>query len=200
MARIVAFQGETGAFSEAAAAQLVNEELTLLPCRTFDDAVRTVVNGHADFAVLPTHNSIAGDVSAASAAMEPFAALERVRELVMPIQQSLLGIEGASVDHITEVLSHPVALAQCTRFLASHPGIRAVEASDTAGAARMVGIRRDMNVAAIAAPWAAGRYGLRILIENVADEPDNRTTFVLIRRRSGAPLAPEESTHHAGLT
>ncbi len=179
---IVAFQGETGAFSEAAAEQLVKGPLTLLPCATFDAAVRAVVDGHADYAVLPIENLIAGPVHGALDAMAPFASLERMGELALPIRLALLGLAGTNAGEVREVLSHPIALRQCTRFLAEHPHIVAVEAHDTAGAARMVAIRREPTLAAIAAPWAAKHYGLAILAEGLEDRPDNTTTFVLIRR------------------
>ena len=179
---IVAFQGESGAFSEAAAAELAHGPIALLPCATFDAAVRTVVDGHADYAVLPVENAIAGAVHAATDAMLPFASLEIVRELKLPVHLALLAIAGAEVAGIREVLSHEVALRQCTRFLAERPEIRAVEAHDTAGAARLVGIRRDRTVAAIAAPWAAARYGLVVIAEDVQDVRDNWTRFILVRR------------------
>jgi prephenate dehydratase len=179
---IVAFQGETGAFSERAAALLVPGQLALLPCDTFDAAVRAVVNGNADYAVIPVENLIAGPVHAALDAMAQFSSLERVRELTLPVRLALLGLPGAVIGQVREVLSHGVALKQVTRFLAEHPAIRAVEAPDTAGAARMVAIRRDPAVAAIAAPWAAKHYGLTILAEGLEDRSDNGTKFVLLRR------------------
>jgi prephenate dehydratase len=179
---IVAFQGETGAFSERAAALLVPGQLTLLPCDSFDDAVRAVVNGHADYAVIPIENLIAGPVQAALDAIAAFTSLERVRELALPVRMALLGMTGTTIDQVREVLSHPIALKQVRRFLAEHPAIRAVEAPDTAGAARMVAMRRDPTVTAIAAPWAAKHYGLTILIEGIEDRADNATTFVLLRR------------------
>ena len=182
MRPIVAFQGETGAFSERAAALLVPGQLSLLPCATFDVAVRAVVNGHADFAVIPIENLIAGPIHAALDAMAPFNSLERVRKLALPVSMALLGMAGATMDGVREVLSHPIALMQCTHFLAAHPLIRVVEAPDTAGAARMVAIRREPSVAAIAAPWAAKHYGLVILAEGLEDRPDNATTFVLLKR------------------
>ncbi len=180
---IVAFQGETGAFSEAAAEQLVPGPVTLLPCRSFDSAVRAVVDGLADFAVMPVHNVIYGIVHTALDAMAPFASLERLGEIVLPIRLSLLGLPGATVDGVREVLSHPVALGQCGRFLAEHASIIPVEAYDTAGAARMVAVRRDPSVAAIAAPWAAKHYRLAVIADGLEDRADNATTFVLVRRR-----------------
>src|SRR5258707_5674155 len=183
---IVAFQGESGAFSERAARQLVEGALDLLPCDTFERAARLVVDGHADFAAIPVDNLIAGPVHAALDAIGKFSSLERVREVSLPIQLALLGIGGATVDDIREVLSHPMALRQCTRFFAAHPRIQVVEAHDTAGAARLVAIRRDPTVAAIAAPWAAAQYGLVQLASGLEDRQDNTTTFALMRRRTAA--------------
>ena len=100
------------------------------------------------------------------------------------VRLALLGIAGTKIDAIREVLSHEMALKQCRIFLAAHPQMKPVEAHDTAGAARMVAIRRDPSVAAIAAPWAAKHYGLAILQEGLEDRPDNATTFVLIKRRA----------------
>lgn len=183
---IVAFQGETGAFSEVAAEELVPAPRTLLPCATFDAVVRAVVNGHADFGVLPIENAIVGPVHAALDAMTQFASIERIGEQSIPIRMALLGLPGARVTTISEVLSHPVALRQCKRFLAAHPYIKVIEAHDTAGAARMVAIRRDPTVAAIAAPWAAGHYALTVLAEGLEDRADNTTRFVLVRRKRAA--------------
>jgi prephenate dehydratase len=183
MRPIVAFQGETGAFSEAAAEQLVSGDITLFPCPTFDATVRAVVNGHADYAAIPIRNLIAGPVHDALSALAQFSSLEHVGEM-LPIHLALLGLPGARVEDITEVLSHGIALQQCNRYLAAHPGMTAVEAHDTAGAARMVAIRRDPSVAAIAATWAAKHYGLVVLAERLEDRPDNVTTFTLIRRKA----------------
>jgi prephenate dehydratase len=180
---IVAFQGESGAFSEAAAEEAVSGPLTLLPCATFDEVVRSVVGGAADLGVLPTENLIAGPVLDALDAMASVASIERIGELTLPVRLALLGLPDSSTSMIREVLSHPVALRQCTRFLAEHPQIRAVDAHDTAGAARLIALRRDRHAAAIAAARVAARHGLKVLAEGLEDRPDNATRFVLIRRR-----------------
>jgi prephenate dehydratase len=187
---IVAFQGESGAFSEAAAEALVPAPRTLLPCATFDAVLRAVADGIAHYGVLPVKNAIVGPVQAALDAMTSFPALEQVGEHTLLIRLVLLGLPGASADLVREALSHPVALAQCTRFFAAHPQMRAVEAHDTAGAARLVALRRDPLVAAIGPRWAGARYGLVVLAEGLEDRPDNATRFVLLRRMaepSGEP-------------
>jgi prephenate dehydratase len=184
MTPIVAFQGETGAFSEAAAEQLVDEPITLFPCPTFDAAVRAVVNGYADYAAIPVKNLIAGPVHEAVDALAQFASLETVRDMELPIHLALLGLPGTVIEDVREVLSHSIALQQCMRFLSEHPAMQPIDAADTARAARMVAIRRDLTVAAIAAPWAAKHYGLVVLAECLEDRPDNVTRFVLVRRKT----------------
>jgi prephenate dehydratase len=177
----VAFQGETGAFSEAAASELVAGPIALLPCATFRDVVRSVLQLGADFGVLPLENVIAGPVHEALDALET-PGLERVGEHLLPVRLALLGLADSSAGKIREVLSHPMALRQCGTWLAAHPKVRVVEAPDTAGAARMIAIRRDRHAAAIAAPWAAAHYGLVILEDGLEDRADNATRFVLVRR------------------
>jgi prephenate dehydratase len=157
-----------------------------VPCRTFDDVARAVVNGEADWGVLPVENLIAGPVHEALDALSRYASLERVREHVLPVHLALLGLPGATVKDIRFVLSHAVALKQCTKWLWAHRLISVTEAHDTAGAARMVAIRRDPSVAAIAASWAAEPYGLVVLADRLEDRPDNSTRFVLVRRRTAA--------------
>jgi prephenate dehydratase len=166
---------------------MVAGPFTLLPCVTFQGVVRAVLGLSADYGVLPVENLIAGPVQAALDALDTVG-LERLAEHQLPIRLALLGLADSSAAQIREVLSHAVALRQCTRWLADHPKVRAVEAPDTAGAARMVAIRRDRHAAAIAAPWAAAQYGLVILEEQLQDRPDNTTRFVLVRRRAESAL------------
>jgi prephenate dehydratase len=153
-----------------------------MPCRTFDDVARAVVNGQADWGVLPVENLIAGPVHEALDTLARYASLERVREHTLPVHLALLGLPGATVKGIRFVLSHAVALKQCTQWLWAHRLISVTEAHDTAGAARMVALRRDRSVAAIAASWAAEQYGLVVLADRLEDRPDNATRFVLVRR------------------
>ena len=189
MRPIVAFQGESGAFSEKAIEFLVEGPVKLLSCNTFDATTGAVVQGIADLAVIPVENLMAGPVHAALDALAAAPELEQIGEHLLPVRHALLGLAGAEIGDIREALSHEMALKQCRRFFAEHPGISAVEAHDTAGAARLVGIRRDPSVAAIAGAWAAERYGLVVIQDGLQDHADNFTRFVLVkRRRSGGPL------------
>ena len=130
-----AYQGAPGAFSEEAAWALVGETTTLLPCRTLKDVFEAVASGRAKFGVVPVENGIAGAVPGVAELMRQFD-LRVTGEVTLRIAQALVGLEGARVDSIERVYSHPVALAQCGRFLERHPQLKSIEDFDTAGAVK----------------------------------------------------------------
>src|ERR1700745_2257252 len=131
----VAFQGEHGAFSEAAAFQLLGEEITTVPRATFDAAFRAINEGAADAVLAPVENSLAGSVVRVfDLLLESRLAI--VAETILPIEMQLIALPGASPDDIRSGASHPMALAQCERFFAAHPNWRRVPAEDTAGSVR----------------------------------------------------------------
>jgi prephenate dehydratase len=178
----VAFQGELGAFSDVAARIFFRQAAEPVARREVTDVADAVLRGEVDFGLLPVENTLAGSVVAVYDVLvtQP---LEIVGEVVTPIHHCVLGLPGARLDALTRVRSHPVALAQCTRFLASWPGLQAVVAYDTAGAARDVADGADPSLGAIAGRDAAGRYGLEILAADVEDRPDNQTRFLVVARR-----------------
>lgn len=178
----VGFQGEAGAFSEEALLTLLPDAVAV-PRRTFRDVVRAVESGLDDAAVLPVENTLAGGVAAAFDALQA-GDVEFVREVIIPIRHFLMALPGAEVSRLREVRSHPVALAQCERFFASHPELTAVAVHDTAGAAREVAEAGRPTLAALAPRAAARRYGLRILAEDLQDRDDNQTRFLLLRPRA----------------
>jgi prephenate dehydratase len=98
------------------------------------------------------------------------------------IHHCVMAPRGASIDGLATVESHPVALAQCTRWLRAHPAIVVRAAYDTAGAARDVAERGDVRAAAIAGRHAAARYDLEILAADVEDRSDNQTRFLMVSR------------------
>lgn len=189
----MAFQGELGAFSEEAVHRFFGAGVQPVPRREFADVGSAVVSGEVDFGLLPIENTLAGSVVGSYDVLSA-GQLEIVGEVITPIHHCVLGAPGSSLDGLTRIISHPVALAQCTRFLRSHPGIEAVAVYDTAGAAREVAESADPSRAAIAGARAAERYGLTVLAENVEDRPDNQTRFLVVvpqgaERRSPRPEA-----------
>jgi prephenate dehydratase len=175
----VAYQGEPGAFSESAARRLLGEGLATLPCRSFEEMFDSVGRGDADCCVAPIENSLAGSIH------RNYDLLFQSRltingETNLRIVHNLIARPDSELATIRRVYSHPVALAQCARFLSAHPDIESVPVHDTAGAVRIIMERGQHDEAAIASDRAAEIYGARILAEGVEDHTKNYTRFFLL--------------------
>jgi prephenate dehydratase len=175
----VTFQGEPGAFSESAAIQLLGERITTVPRATFDAAFRAIPEGAADALLVPVENSLAGSVVRVYDLLLQ-SQLTIVAETILPIEHHLIGCPGATLRDLRSVASHPMALAQCERFFSSHPELKRVPAEDTAGSVREALARGDKSGAAIAGRRAAEHYRAVILAENIQDNAENFTRFVLL--------------------
>jgi prephenate dehydratase len=175
----IAFQGEPGAFSEEAALQLLGPAITPVPRPTFDSAFRSIEEGAADALLAPVENSLAGSVVRVYDLLLA-SNLGMIAETILPIQHRLIGCPGSSLDSIRSVASHPMALAQCERFFVAHPHLKRVPAEDTAGSVREVITRGDKSSAAIAGRRAAEHYGGIILTDDIQDNAENFTRFVLL--------------------
>jgi len=186
----VAFQGEPGAFSEAAAMQLLGETVLTVPRATFDAAFRAVDEGAADGLLAPVENSLAGSVVRVYDLLLE-SKLVIVAETILRIEHHLIGCPGATLGGLRRVASHPMALAQCERFFLAHPDLERIPAEDTAGSVRDVMAKGDKTAAGIAGRQAAARYGGVILAESIEDNAENFTRFVL--------LLPHDSGSEAGL-
>lgn len=187
----VAFQGEPGAFSEEAAVQLLGEEITTVPCSTFDSAFRAVSEGFADALLAPVENTLAGPVVRVYDLLLD-SALTVTAETILPIEHHLIGCPGATLGDLRSVASHPMALAQCEHFFAAHPELKRVPAEDTAGSVREAIANGDKSCAAIAGRRAAAHYGGGILMAGIQDNAENFTRFVLLHPAASAKTpAPE---------
>jgi prephenate dehydratase len=175
----VAFQGEPGAFSEAAAIQLLGYAITTVPRATFDAVFSAITEGAADALLVPVENSLAGSVVRVFDLLLQ-SPLSIVAETILPIEMQLIAIPGASLADIRSVASHPMALAQCERFFAAHPHWKRVPAEDTAGSVREMLARGDKSCAAIAGKRAAEHYHAVILASSIQDNTENFTRFVLL--------------------
>jgi prephenate dehydratase len=175
----VAFQGEPGAFSEAAAVQLLGDGITTIPCPTFEAAFKAVPEGAAEALLAPVENSLAGSVVRVFDLLLE-SRLAMVAETILPIEMQLIAAPGSSLADIRSVASHPMALAQCERFFAAHPEWKRVPAEDTAGSVREALSSGDKSCAAIAGRRAAEHYRGVILAESIQDNAENFTRFVLL--------------------
>jgi prephenate dehydratase len=179
----VAFQGERGAFSEEAAVKLLGEEIVLVPKPTFEATFAAVGEGLADYILTPIENTLAGSIHRAFDLLVE-SELSIIGEVVIPITMNLIAPPGATLEGISVVESHPVALAQCERFFSAHPRLKKVAAEDTAGSVREVMRAGDPARAAIASRRAAEIYGGTILREHLEDDPQNYTRFLFLSASS----------------
>jgi prephenate dehydratase len=177
----IAFQGEPGANSDIAA-RASYPALRPLPCPSFEDAFAAVREGQARYAMIPVENSLAGRVADVHHLI-PESGLFIVGERFQPIRHQLLGVQGATLSALREVRSHPQALGQCRRLL-RELGVAAVQAADTAGAAREVAELGDRSVGALASSLAGEIHGLSVLKADIADAEHNTTRFLVFAREA----------------
>jgi prephenate dehydratase len=182
----VAIQGERGAFSEAAAQKLLGASAEVLPCRTFDEVFAAVQSKTASCAVVPIENTLAGSVQRNYELLGD-GSLEIVGEVLLRIRHNLIARPGTRITDVRRVLSHPVALAQCQRYLATRPDIEAVATYDTAGSVKIIMEDGRADEAAIAGAPAAELYGAEILAANIEDHAENYTRFLLLTTKDEAP-------------
>jgi prephenate dehydratase len=177
----VAFQGEPGAFSEEAAVKLLGESIELIPRPTFSALFSSLREGLADYLLAPVENSIAGAVHPSVDLLRE-SQLEIVDEVTISVGQNLIACPGVNFDDIQEIQSHPMALAQCSRFFTQHPHLKQIVSDDTAGSVAEILQRCDRHRAAIGSKRAAQIYGGVIVLENIQDTRDNFTRFLLLSK------------------
>lgn len=184
----VGFFGPFGTFTEQALrtqADLAAGELVDYP--TVPDVLDAVTDGVVDLGVVPIENSIEGVVNFTQDALAFDYDLLITREIVLDIEHCLVGRAGQRIEDVTQVLSIPVATAQCHKYLREHlPTAEVRAANSTADAARLVAEEAEPGTVAIAPRVAAQRYGLDILVAGIADHEGNQTRFVVVAR-DGVP-------------
>src|SRR5690349_11444758 len=148
----IAFQGEPGAFSEAAGRRLV-PGAELVPCKSFEDVFVAVRDGQVDCGVVPIENSIGGSIHRNYDLLVAHE-LPIQAEIELPVVHQLLALPGTTIGQLRRVYSHPQALAQCERFLLTLKGVDIIATYDTAGSAKMVADQGMADAAAIASARA----------------------------------------------
>jgi len=180
----VGYHGSAGSYSHEAAQRHFagpDEQAVFHGFRTFRELVESVVDGGCDFGVLPIENTTAGTINETYdlLAQYPVAA---VGEEALPIEHCLVGVEDVPLGHLRRVYSHPMAIAQCSDFLATLPDARVESYPNTAMAVELIRHANDPTQAAIASEQAARLHGLRILKRAIANRRENQTRFLVIAR------------------
>lgn len=177
----IAYQGARGAFSEDAAHKLLGPNIETVPCKSFEEMFEAVTNATADAAAVPIENSLAGSVHKNYDLLMEHD-LTIIGETNLRIVHHLIAQPGVALSDVLRVYSHPVALAQCEKFLRANPQIEVAPAYDTAGSVKMIVDSDSKNEAAIAGATAAAVYGAEIIVESIEDNAKNYTRFLLLTR------------------
>ena len=175
----VVFQGEEGAYSQAAMKKYFPDNENNVHVTTFREAMEAIEEGAADFAVLPIENSSAGAVNEVYDLLVEFENYI-VGETFLPIENTLAGLPGTTLSQIERVYSKAEALMQTSRFLEKHGDWQQISVSNTAAAAKKVLKEQDHSQAAVCSAYAAQVYGLSVLAEDINDETNNVTRFIIV--------------------
>jgi prephenate dehydratase len=170
-------------------------DLSIIPCNVSAEVMARVVAGDVDGAVLPIENSLHGSVAEHyDLLLELDVRIER--ESLLRIRHNLITMPGVSLAEVRRVISHPVALSQCRKFLASHPEFEVMPFYDTAGSVKHLMEQNLRNVGGIAPQLAAAQYGGEIVLASIEDNSQNFTRFHLIRRLEDPLLLPPEGVEN----
>ena len=176
----VSYLGPAGTYTEEAA-QFFFSDGSFQPKETVQDAIADVVDGNADYAVIPQENTLGGAVTNYVDALISQKDIYVVGEVILPINQTLMGLPDATLEDIQTVCSHAQGLTQSAEWRKEHlPEADTQEMPSTAAAASYVAETGDKTIAAVAAPGAADLYGLSVLAENVQITDTNKTSFYVL--------------------
>jgi arogenate/prephenate dehydratase len=173
----IAYQGEPGAYSEAAAL-LFSPHAETLPCKTFDDVFHAVLHKRATHGIVPMENSIGGTIHRNYDLLVDHE-IPITGEVELDVVHCLQALPGTKIEDIKIVYSHQQALAQCERYL-RELGVTVEAVYDTAGGAKLVAEQRLTGAAALASRRAAEVFGLDVIQEAVQDYEFNITRFFVI--------------------
>lgn len=176
--RKIAFSGKSGSYAEAAAIKMYPQAEQFAGYQSFYDACMAVAEGEADIAVLPLENTTAGTVNEVYDLL-PLKKLYIVKSMSDSIFHSLLAVQGARLEEIDTVISHPQALSQCSNFI-KRMGWKTVKSINTAYAAEEVALKGLRNLAAIGSEASARAYGLNVIDKEINNEMCNQTKFIAL--------------------
>lgn len=189
-----AFQGEPGAYSEAAVFEFFSSvDVSAVPCESFEMVFHAVKTGDCQYGVVPIENSLAGSIHQNYDLLlqNP---LWVVGEHFLRVSHCLIARPGARLEDIKTVMSHPQALAQCAGYLKSLKGIKIEPVYDTAGSVKIIRGQDDPSLAAIASLQAARIFGMQVLAEHIEDNQANFTRFLVIAAQPVHPVTQAKTS------
>lgn len=176
----IAIQGEIGSFHDITARHYFEgEQLQLICCSTFEEVFNHTKQDPTIIGIMAIENTIAGSLLHNYELLRE-SGMVVVGEHKTHISHCLCSLPGQTIDELKEVHSHPVALAQCHRYLSKHPNLKVVEDKDTAGSAKWIAENKLTGIAALCHADAARLYGLEVLEDHVEDNPHNYTRFLIM--------------------
>ena len=175
----VSFQGERGAYSEAAALSFFTEKIETVPLPTFGEVINSTEKNQTDYAIVPVENSIEGSVGESYDLLYS-TSLNAIGEVYHRIKHCLIGF--SSLEEIESVYSHPQALGQCRKFIQKNK-MKTVPTYDTAGSVKLIKEMNQPNTACIASKSASGIFQVPIIKEGIEDNPNNYTRFLVLSKK-----------------
>ncbi len=174
----VSFQGERGAYSEAAALSFFDNKIDTIPLPTFVDVLKSTENNKSEYSILPVENSLEGSVGESYDLLYS-TNLNAVGEIYHRIIHCLIGFD--SLDSIDTVYSHTQALGQCRKFIEEH-GMKKVPTYDTAGSVKIIKDLNKKNIGCIASKRASEIFQVPVIKEEVEDNSNNYTRFLILSK------------------
>jgi len=178
--RRVSFQGERGAYSEAASVSFFENEINAIPCSTFADVLKNTENDGSDYSILPIENSLEGSVGESNDLLLS-TNLNVVGEIYHRIHHCLIGT--GAIGDIDTVYSHPQALGQCRKFIQKN-SLKTIPSYDTAGSVKIIKDLNKNSTASIASKNAAKIFDVPVILEGIEDNANNYTRFLIFAKEN----------------
>ncbi len=186
----ISFQGERGAYSEAAAKLFFNEEIETIAHGTFAEVLENTSSNKTEYAILPVENSLEGSVGESYDLLYS-TTLNATGEIYHKIEHCLIGI--GNLENVDTVYSHPQALGQCRKFIEKQK-MKAIPAYDTAGSVKIVKELNKQNCASIASKTASSLYNMPIIAENIANNLNNYTRFLILSKKESPETGNDKTS------
>ena len=178
----VAIQGALGSNSHMAALAMWGDAaFEVVPCGLSAEVIEALAEGRVESAVLPIENSLHGSVAEHYDLLLEHA-VRITGESLLRIRHNVIAAPGVRLEEVRRVMSHPVALSQCRRWLRAHPKLEVVSFYDTAGSVQELMATGARDVAGIAPELAAQQYGAEVLVPGIEDHAENYTRFYRLER------------------